>query len=454
MTAATKRVLLVFGTRPEAIKMCPLVHAIAAHPGLTPLVAVTGQHRGMLDQMLALFDVTPDADLDLHQPGQTLADIAARVLHDLPGVLEQLDPDLVVVQGDTTTTVAAAMAAAYHQLPVVHLEAGLRSGDRTAPFPEEINRRMVTQLARLHLTATEANRAALLAEAVPAADIAVTGNTVIDALLTITAQPRPFQNLILRQHLTPETLDKHPLVLVTAHRRESWGAPLTAIARAIAEVADQLPHARFVWPLHANPQVRDWVQPVLRDRANILLTDPLGYPDFTTLLAHAHTVVTDSGGVQEEAPALRVPVLVTRHVTEREEVIHLGAGQLVGPNQAAIRTALLRLLTDPAAHQGMRIGYSPYGDGAAATRAAAAIAALTRTGERLPDYTAPAQPAPPPARSRSPLVPVRGTAAKHPSLSTTAAETITTTGDAYLAEAARERQAISPIAVPNTCPMA
>ena len=392
MTAG-KRVLLVFGTRPEAIKMCPLVRAIAAHPGLTPLVAVTGQHRGMLDQMLTLFDVHPDADLDLHQPGQTLSGIAARVLHDLPSVLDRLDPDLVVVQGDTTTTVAAAMAAAYHQLPVVHLEAGLRSGDRTAPFPEEINRRMVTQLAGLHLAATAANKAALLAEAVPAGDIAVTGNTVIDALLTVTARPRPFADPILRRHLTPEVLDGHPLVVVTAHRRESWGAPLTAIARAIAEVAGELPHARFVWPLHANPHVRDRVQPVLRDRANILLTDPLGYPDFTTLLAHAHTVVTDSGGVQEEAPALGVPVLVTRHVTEREEVIHLGAGRLVGPSQAAIQTALLRLLTDPAAHRSMQIGYSPYGDGTAARRAAAAIAAFTGAGHRLPDYTPPARPA-------------------------------------------------------------
>lgn len=381
---SSKRVLLLFGTRPEAIKMCPLVRAIEQHPGLNPLVAVTGQHREMLDQMLDLFGIAPQADLGIHQQGQSLGEITTRILTDLPPLLRELSPDVVVVQGDTTTTFAAALAATYAELPVVHLEAGLRSGNRWSPYPEEVNRCLTSQLATLHLAATPANRAALLAEAIQPDDIVVTGNTVIDALLEVAAQHRPFDDGQLRGCVAGS--DRR-LVLVTAHRRESWGAPLTRVASAVADTAASHPDTDFVWPLHANPLVRDAVLPAVGDVPNIVVTDPLGYPDFTGVLARAHVALTDSGGVQEEAPALGVPVLVTREVTERAEVVDVGAARLVGTDGARVRAELGRLLTDPDAHGHMRTAGSPYGDGHAAGRAAAAIARLAGVGTRLAEFT-------------------------------------------------------------------
>lgn len=389
----SRRVLVVFGTRPEAIKMAPVIRGLQAHPGLTPIVAVTGQHQQMLQQVLTSFGIEPDTNLNLHAPGQTLEDITARALTGLSLVIRAADPAAVVVQGDTSTTFAAALAAFYAQRPVVHVEAGLRTGDLHNPFPEEANRRLTTRLTALHLAATAANRDALLAEGVDAADICLTGNTVIDALHEAATWNTPWNDAALAGALGEHrTRGDRPTVLVTAHRRESWGQPLCQVAAAIGEVATARPDVQFVWPLHANPAVRDWVAPAVSHLPNVLLTGPAAYADLVRLLTIADVAVTDSGGIQEEAPALGVPVLITREVTERQEAVDCGAALLVGTDAERIRRELTRLLTDRAAHAAVAVGYSPYGDGHAGARTAAAIAALLGVGARLPEF-APNQPA-------------------------------------------------------------
>ena len=300
-----------------------------------------------------------------------------------------------MVQGDTTSTFTAALAAFYEQRPVVHVEAGLRTGDLQNPFPEEANRRLTTRLAALHLAATPANRDSLLFEHVPAADVVVTGNTVIDALQSASRRVRDWSDPGLDAALgTGRRKGDRETVLVTAHRRESWGDPLREVAAAVAQVAKQRPETQFVWPLHANPAVHGWVRPEVDALDNIVVTGPAAYGDFVRLLGIADAALTDSGGVQEEAPALGVPVLVTREVTERQEAVDCGAARLFGTDKDLIVKELSVLLEDPSARAAMTAGGSPYGDGLAGPRTAAAVARMLGSGDRLPDFV------PPPAQAK------------------------------------------------------
>jgi UDP-N-acetylglucosamine 2-epimerase (non-hydrolysing) len=380
-------VLVVYGTRPEAVKMAPVIAALRSTPGLTTSVAVTGQHREMLDQINGLFGIRPDHDLDIASPGQTLTDVTVRTLQGLERVLADEPVDAVVVQGDTTTSTAAALAAFYARTAVVHVEAGLRTDDRHNPFPEEVNRRLTSRLAELHLAPTARARDALLAEGIPAGDVAVTGNTVIDALHRTVDGSTGYETAELT------SLDGHdrPVVLVTAHRRESWGEPMRAVGRAVRRLATSHPHVQVVVPLHPNPLVREALHPSLGGLANVLLTEPLGYADFCRALARSCLVLTDSGGAQEEAPSLGRPVLVLRDTTERPEGVERGLARLVGTDEERIVAAAAAVLRDPPPPRrpGEPLRPSPYGDGLAGERSAAAIAQLLGVGRRLPDHADP-----------------------------------------------------------------
>jgi len=363
-----RRVMVVYGTRPEAVKLAPVVRALRADPLIEPLVVVTGQHRSMLDQVNEQFGIYPDHDLDIISSQQSLEEITVRTLAGLRPLLLNELPHALLVQGDTTTTFASALAAFYHQVPVVHLEAGLRTGDVTSPFPEEMNRRMVTRLAALHLAPTATSQANLLDEGVDPTTV-VTGNTVIDALLSVAAADRPFEDPLLRGI----DVDPRRVVLVTTHRRESWGAPMAGVGQALARVARRHPDVLVVLPLHRNPRVRQALLPALESVDNVLVVEPASYPDFVRLMARSTIVVTDSGGVQEEAPSLGSPVLVLRDNTERPEAVAAGTACLVGTDPARVEAAIERLLTDPAAHAAMARASNPYGDGQAAARTVQAI---------------------------------------------------------------------------------
>lgn len=377
----TRTALLVYGTRPEAIKMAPLVGALSER-GIEPVVAVTGQHREMLDQVNELFGIEPKFDLDLGKPRQSLADITSSTVAAVNAVVKELRPDVLVVQGDTSSTFAGALAGFYEQVPIVHVEAGLRTGKRYSPFPEEVNRRLTTQLASLHLAPTANNRANVLAEHVGAADVVVTGNTVIDALREISKRQLPFHDPQL------ETLSQsgRRIVLVTTHRRESWGEPMRQSLGAVRRLAQAYPDTTFVLPVHLNPVVRDVVNGTLAGMPNVVLTKPLDYGQFARLMSLSHVVLTDSGGVQEEAPGLGKPVLVLREDTERPEAVEAGTARLVGTNAEAICREASALLDDPAEHAKMARAVNPYGDGRAAARSAAAIAALLGLGQRMADF--------------------------------------------------------------------
>jgi len=324
----------------------------------------------MLDQVNEVFGITPHYDLDIHEPGQTLTDITTRALTGVRRLLADQAPDAVVVQGDTTTVFAAALAAFYEKIPVFHLEAGLRTGDVYAPYPEEINRRLATRLAALHLAPTATSRANLLAEDVDPSSVVVTGNTVIDALLWAVACRLDYGDPALA------ALDAAPgpVLLVTAHRRESWGAPLRAVGRALARIARSHPDLRIVFPIHRNPLVRDAVLPAIGRLANVTVTEPLPYGGFSRLMNRATVILTDSGGVQEEGPSLGKPVLVMRETTERPEAVHAGTVRLVGTDEDLIAAMVGRLLTDADAYAAMANAVNPYGDGLAAQRSVAAIA--------------------------------------------------------------------------------
>ncbi len=375
-----RRIMAVYGTRPEAIKMAPVVQALAASDHLEPVVAVTGQHREMLDQVNALFGIEPAHDLDVIKPRQQLHEVTQRVLEGITQVLREDRPDAVVVQGDTTTTMVAALAAFYEQVPVVHLEAGLRTDDRYNPFPEEVNRRLTSQLASLHLAPTPVSRANLLRDGVDEAAVAVTGNTVIDALLDVVGRRLPAQDPAL------EVLDGTPAVLVTSHRRESWGEPMGRTAAAVARLATDFPDVRFLLPAHLNPRVREVLLPPLEGLANVTVTEPLSYSDFALAMDRSSVMLTDSGGVQEEAPSLGKPVLVLRDTTERPEAVEAGTVKLVGTDEDLIVSEVSRLLTDPAAYSAMGRVVNPYGDGRAAERTRAAVEAFFGVGERLADF--------------------------------------------------------------------
>ena len=364
------RVLSVFGTRPEAIKMAPVVRALRAAPErFESHVCVTAQHRTMLDQVLEVFELAADIDLDLMVPGQAPAGIAAGILDRLPPLLRRLRPDLILVQGDTTTTFAAAFAAFLERVPAGHVEAGLRTGDRWQPFPEEMNRLLTTRIAALHFAPTPAARDALLAEGVRPGDVYLTGNTVIDALLQIVRADYRFR--------TPALAGLDPtrrVVLVTTHRRESFGAPLRSICAAIRELADRFPELQWVLPVHPNPEVKGPIEELLCDVSRMHLIPPVDYLEFVHLMRRADLILTDSGGVQEEAPSLGKPVLVLREVTERPEGVAAGTAMVVGTGRARIVAAASELLESPEAYARMANAVNPYGDGHASGRILAALA--------------------------------------------------------------------------------
>lgn len=376
-----KRVLVLFGTRPEAVKMAPIVHALADHPRLEPKVCVTAQHREMLDQILELFSVTPDADLDLMRPGQDLAGLTARIMEALPPVLRSLRPDAVLVQGDTTTTFCGALAAFYEGIPVGHVEAGLRTGDLTAPFPEEGNRLLTTRISRWHYAPTDHNRDTLLAEGVDPATVFVTGNPVIDALLETRARVERGDGGEAAEAL--QARFTRPYILVTGHRRESFGGGFEAICRALARIAAVHPEIDIVYPVHLNPNVQEPVHRLLGDHPNIHLIEPQGYLPFVALMNGARFILTDSGGVQEEAPSLGKPVLVMRDKTERTEALEYGV-RLVGTDEARIVAESERLLIDPAHYRRMAEAINPYGDGRAAQRIAERLDAALNGAEATP----------------------------------------------------------------------
>ncbi len=367
------RVLMVIGTRPEAIKMAPVVRALAAEETIIGHVCVTAQHRQLLDQVLRLFAIHPDYDLDLMQPDQALTDLTSEVLLGLRPVLQDCNPDLVLVHGDTTTTWAAALVAYYQRIPVGHVEAGLRTDNIYAPWPEEMNRRLTGSLAELHFAPTEGARLNLLREGVKDKDIVVTGNTVIDALLDVVQRLRTDPTLRQRVEGPFDFLDPaRRLILVTGHRRENFGAGFERICRALATLA-QRPDVQILYPVHLNPNVQEPVRRLLGGVDNIHLIAPLDYLPFVALVERAYLLITDSGGIQEEAPALGKPVLVMRDTTERPEAIAAGTARLVGTDTAAIVAEATKLLDDEHAYRAMSGAHNPYGDGHAAARIAATL---------------------------------------------------------------------------------
>lgn len=376
--------MVVFGTRPEAIKLAPVVRGLVCSPDFDPIVVVTAQHRGILDQVLQLFDIVPDHDLDILERGQTLTQVTTRALEGLKPVIASVKPDMVLVQGDTTTTFAGALAAFYERVPVAHVEAGLRSGDITAPYPEEMNRRLTTQLTALHLAPTRTARDALLREGVPDQRVVVTGNTVIDALRWTVDRRVGYGDPML----TDLDDDPRAVLLVTAHRRESWGEPMRAIGAALARLAGDRPGLLVVFPIHPNPVVRAEIRPAVAHLANVLLIEPLPYGAFARLMARSSLILTDSGGVQEEGPSLGKPVLVLRDTTERPEAVAAGAARLVGTDTDAVVSAVGQLLDDEAAYAAMANAVNPYGDGQAVRRSLAALS-HTLHGTPPPDEFAP-----------------------------------------------------------------
>lgn len=379
-----KRVMTVYGTRPEAIKVAPVIRAIEASDQLESITVVTGQHREMLDQVNEIFGITPDFDLDVFAHGQALNVLMAKVFERLDPVLSEVVPDALLVQGDTSTVAAASIAAFYRQIPVVHLEAGLRSGDIHSPFPEEANRKITSQVTTLHLAPTPTSKANLVREFIDPATIAVTGNTVIDALLHTVAEEIPFSDPALEEVHGGEGR----LLLVTTHRRENWGGAMEGVGRALRRLAERYPDVTIVLPAHRNPIVREAVLPQVRDCGNVKVTEPMAYGEFTRMMDRATAVLTDSGGVQEEAPSLGKPVLVMRENTERPEAVEAGTVRLIGTDEERIVTEVSSLFDDAAAYAGMAHAVNPYGDGRASRRCAAAIEHLLGRGERLQDFAA------------------------------------------------------------------
>jgi UDP-N-acetylglucosamine 2-epimerase (non-hydrolysing) len=369
------KIATVFGTRPEAIKMAPVVLELrrraAAMTGLKPTVYVTAQHRELLDQVLGLFDITPDVDLDLMRANQELPELTARMLTSLSLAFKHDKPDLVLVHGDTTTSMVAALAAFYQQIPVGHVEAGLRTWQRYSPFPEEMNRRIVDHLATYHFAPTPRAAANLRAEGIAETGLVQTGNTVVDALLWMLERSGPEAGArLLKRYpaLQPMLAGKRRMLLVTSHRRESFGKGLSEIFHAFLDLTQTFPDIDIVYPVHPNPHVRDCAERVLAGRPHIHLLEPLEYQEFGYLMNCCYFILTDSGGIQEEAPALHKPVLVLRDTSERPEGIEAGTARVVGTQRRNIVAAASRLLTDPAEFQRMATAPNPYGDGRAAVR--------------------------------------------------------------------------------------
>lgn len=364
------KVMTVFGTRPEAIKMAPIVLELQKHPDtIVPVVAVTAQHREMLDQVLNLFHIKPDHDLNIMAAGQTLFDITTRAMMGLDKVLTEEKPDIVLVHGDTTTTFAGALAAYYHQTAVGHVEAGLRTHNKYSPFPEEMNRRLTGCIADLNFAPTSTSEANLLAENVPPESIFVTGNTVIDALHHTVRDDFDFQE----ESLKDVDFQNKRIILVTTHRRENLGEPMRHVYKALKQLTEEFDDVEVVFPVHKNPKVREVVNEELGGLAKVHLIDPLDYEPFANLMHRAHLILTDSGGVQEEAPALGKPVLVLRDTTERPEAVDAGTVKLIGTDRERVYEEAKKLLTDRAEYSRMAESVNPYGDGKAAARIIQAI---------------------------------------------------------------------------------
>jgi len=362
-TLSRIKILIVFGTRPEAVKMAPLVKELQKSPNILPVVAVTAQHREMLDQVLDLFEIKPHYDLNIMRHGQTLSEITSRVLEGIGEIIAGEKPDLVLVHGDTTTTFASALAAFYEKTPVGHVEAGLRTRDKYAPFPEEMNRRLTGALADFHFAPTETARKNLLKEGVDRKSIFVTGNTVIDALFAAVNPKYKFEGPLSRLRF-----ENRRIILVTAHRRENWGEPMEEIFSALAQIVDRFGDVEVVFPVHKNPAIRTQAEKILGRRKRIHLIEPLEYAPFVNLMARCYMVLTDSGGLQEEAPALGKPVLVLREITERPEALEAGTVRLVGFSRDRIVRETEKLLRDDKEYQAMANAVNPYGDGKASIR--------------------------------------------------------------------------------------
>ncbi len=364
----------VLGTRPEAVKLAPVIRALQSHPEIESSICITAQHREMLDQVLQVFDIHPDIDLDLMRPDQTLAELTAALFTHLDPILKEKEPDWVLVQGDTTTVMAASINAFYRQIKVGHVEAGLRTYDKWQPFPEEINRRIAGTVADLHFAPTALNKSNLLKEGVPEEKIVITGNPVIDAVKWISTQPVPNEITTLLRDLEVGSGKNNRLVLLTAHRRENFGQPLEQICTAINHLADEYAgNVRFVYPVHLNPNVQQPVFKMLSQNSNITLLPPLDYLPLVHLLRNSTLVLTDSGGIQEEAPGFGIPTLVLRDVTERPEGVDAGVLQLVGTDTDRIIKTVHSLLDDPDAYQKMARAVNPFGDGHAADRIVQAL---------------------------------------------------------------------------------
>ena len=363
------KVLTVFGTRPEAIKMAPLAIKLAEQEGIDARVCVTAQHREMLDQVLGLFEITPEYDLNIMKPGQDLTDVTTNILQGIKPILADFKPDVVLVHGDTATTFATSLAAYYQQIAVGHVEAGLRTGNIYSPWPEEANRKLTGAITTYHFAPTETSQQNLLNEAVAPENITVTGNTVIDALLDVSAKLKndTALNSEMAERFSFLNKDKK-LILVTGHRRESFGGGFERICKALAYTAEQHPGCQIVYPVHLNPNVQEPVNRLLKGVPNITLIEPQDYLPFVYLMNHSHIILTDSGGIQEEAPSLGKPVLVMRDTTERPEAVSAGTVKLVGTDVDKITASLNQLLTDEKAYEEMSFAHNPYGDGKACER--------------------------------------------------------------------------------------
>jgi UDP-N-acetylglucosamine 2-epimerase (non-hydrolysing) len=377
--AGKRRITCVVGTRPEAIKMAPVIRRLQREPWCECSILCTAQHRELLDQVLELFRLVPDADFGVMRPNQTLAGLTSRLIEHFDDALSQTRPDALLAQGDTTTSMAAALCSFYHKVPFGHVEAGLRTGNLYSPFPEEMNRLVTARIARWHFAPTEQARINLLKEGVPAAGVHMTGNTVIDALLQVA----------LQCHESPAPVGLR-LVLVTAHRRENFGPPFESVCRAIRHLAERRPDIQFLYPVHPNPNVKKVAQEILGSHPRIRLVEPLDYRSFVAAMKQAHFIISDSGGVQEEAPALAKPVLVLREETERPEAVAAGVARLVGTSFERIVAEATRLLDDSAHYAAMAHGASPYGDGHAAERIVAVLQRDLRGAEETGETEDPA----------------------------------------------------------------
>ncbi|WP_019528823.1 non-hydrolyzing UDP-N-acetylglucosamine 2-epimerase [Dasania marina] len=363
------KILTVFGTRPEAIKMAPLVRALAANNNIESKVCVTAQHREMLDQVLELFEIKPEYDLNIMKPGQGLTDVTCNILQGLKSVLAEFKPDYVLVHGDTSTTLSAALAAYYQQIPVGHVEAGLRTGNIYSPWPEEANRKLTGALAKYHFAPTYGSKANLLKEGVAEESIIVTGNTVIDALLEIKEKIEKSASLRSKlEQLFPFVSKERKLILITGHRRESFGGGFERICEAIAALAKKHPDVQFLYPVHLNPNVQEPVNRLLSDLENVILIEPQDYLPFVYLMYRSYIILTDSGGIQEEGPSLGKPVLVMRETTERPEAVDAGTVKLVGTDVKVIVESVSALLTNKDEYKRMSYAHNPYGDGKACQR--------------------------------------------------------------------------------------